>query len=94
MSYLDRLFRIPGRTPLRRGSVSLVEIVHDDTCSHWRGGECDCPADLRLVDEDGNVLDVLPDGGVARGEDPGRGDNPGRRAFLDGIQQAKRERQR
>ncbi len=30
------------------GTVVLVDVLHDDGCAHWRGGECGCDAEIRL----------------------------------------------
>lgn len=29
------------------GSVVIVDVVHDDSCSFWKDGNCDCEPDVR-----------------------------------------------
>ena len=48
-----------ARTPLRSGSVNVLQVMHDDWCEHWRGGRCDCAPEVRVVEvsspEDGKT---------------------------------------
>ena len=40
---VSRLQPIPG-------TVSIVKVFHDDDCSIWKTGECDCDSDVDLPD--------------------------------------------
>ena len=43
-----------GDLRFRRGTVSHVDVWHDDTCSVWTGGACDCE-DLVFVEHPGEA---------------------------------------
>ncbi len=30
------------------GSVTIAEVLHDDTCRYWRGWPCNCDPDINL----------------------------------------------
>ena len=36
-----------GELRTKRGTVSHVDVWHDDTCSVWTGGACDCEPIVR-----------------------------------------------
>lgn len=46
---LDALALAAGLEP---GSVSVLQIAHDDECPHLTGGRCSCEPDFRLVTVD------------------------------------------
>ncbi len=49
-----------GQLPIRPGTVTHVEVLHDDWCAFWQGGVCDCEPEIRL-----HELQAMASGGVA-----------------------------
>lgn len=50
MGYKRKLIRQAqrlARDAQRAGGVMIVTVYHDSTCSHWRGGPCDCAAVIK-----------------------------------------------
>jgi len=45
-----------NRDRLTPGTVHEIKIYHDDSCSIWSGGACDCRPDVKLAEaaEGGN----------------------------------------
>jgi len=42
MTYVPLLFKHLAANPVRPGSVSHVEVRHDDDCPRLRDGDCTC----------------------------------------------------
>jgi hypothetical protein len=50
-SYLARLLELHRAGIIQPGSLSSVEVRHDNACGLWRVGVCDCTPDLRVIAE-------------------------------------------
>lgn len=50
-SYLEKLLQLFAEGKFRPG-VHEIEIQHNDTCSIWSGGACDCDPEIMLVVKD------------------------------------------
>jgi hypothetical protein len=48
-NYLKKIAQMIKTGELPPGvSVDMVDIYHDDYCSFWMGGECDCDPDIEI----------------------------------------------
>lgn len=47
-SYMDRVIALGQQ--LERGKVYIMNIKHDDTCSYWINGHCNCHPDIEPVE--------------------------------------------
>ncbi len=45
--YLEKIEAIARQQQLSPG-LHNVQVLHDDWCSIWRDGECDCEPEVRL----------------------------------------------
>ena len=50
-AYMPRVLEIARALAVTPGSLSYIEVGHDDDCPHWRhdGSPCDCNPDVRLA---------------------------------------------
>ncbi len=45
-AYLQKARELGGMLP--KGAIALIEVSHDDHCSIWRTGECNCSPEVRV----------------------------------------------
>ncbi len=44
--YMDEVLDQCAKTELKRGSVHIIEVRHDSWCTLWKGGTCNCKAEV------------------------------------------------